>query len=267
MKNPLLTHLFSLISDRSLKSFAAVTLWMILAVNFSFSQATVSECYCLNNATTASNGQFRDEITINTGVPGQIWRLQSPISGFFNPASLPPPATPIPYLINTLVPETGPSSGIYKLTGLRVSGGSWSARIVNAATNQVLVVGSSRTCSYPNFSLTGDANVCPGASGKVYSLGALPAGESYQGSIWTVSGGTASVTPAIPAAGSTSVTLTWGPTPGRYSLGVSGTHQIFTGQPLGCNFSASKTVDITNVSAYTTITGDFGNCIGARNLQ
>ncbi|MBK8346706.1 MAG: T9SS type A sorting domain-containing protein [Saprospiraceae bacterium] len=263
MKNPLLTHLFSLISDRSLKSFAAVTLWMILAVNFSFSQATVSECYCLNNATTASNGQFRDEITINTGVPGQIWRLQSPIGGFFNPASLPPPATPIPYLINTLVPETGPSSGIYKLTGLRVSGGSWSARIVNAATNQVLVVGSSRTCSYPNFSLTGDANVCPGASGKVYSLGALPAGESYQGSIWTVSGGTASVTPAIPAAGSTSVTLTWGPTPGRYSLGVSGTHQIFTGQPLGCSFSASKTVDITNVSAFTTITGDFGNCIGA----
>jgi hypothetical protein len=263
MKNPLLTHLFSLISDRSMKSLAKTIFMMVMFVNVSLAQAPFiekSECFCLNNATTNTNGQYRDAIKITTGISGQTWRLINPISGFYNPASLPPPAAPILYLNNTLIPETAPGSGIYRLEGIRVSGTNWTVQVYNAATNFVQTVFSIQPCTYPvNVPITGDINVCQG-SVEAYSL--PPA--LYPSLSWTLTGGYTSTSPALPATGNTSINVTWGPTPGRYSLGVSGIADSYAAQPRGCNFSTSKNIDVVDPIPFTTIRGDFGNCIGAR---
>lgn len=254
MKNPLLTHFLDLIKDRGMKSsIALLMLWMI-AVNVSQGQTPtiIQQCYCLNNGTTATNGQYEDIIELNTTIAGQTWRLASPISGFYNPASLPPPASPILYLNNTPLPEVSP--GLYRIRGLRVSGQGWSVRIVNANTGQVFPVNSTQSCSYPNFAISGDEDVCRNAS-ETYSI---PAG-TYNSLVWTLLGGTISS-----GQGTNSISAIWGPTPGRYSLGVSGVSLSFVGQPRGCNFSLSKSVDIEDIGDFTTIMGDAGNCIGAR---
>lgn len=237
---------------------------MVLSVNVSLAQAPViskSECFCLNNATTSSNGQYRDVITINSGITGQNWRMISPISGFYHPASLPPPAAPIPYLSNTIIPETAPGSGIYSIEGIRVSGQPWSVQVYNASNNFVQVVSSSESCSYPVVNITGDQNVCQGSS-ELYNLPAL----LYSTLNWNISDVAAytATVPVLPATNSTALTVNWGPTPGRYSVGVNGVAQSYGAQPQGCNFTASKIVDIVDPVPFTTIRGDFGNCIGAR---
>jgi hypothetical protein len=268
MKNPLLTHFFSLISDRSLKVFKLAIFLMVIQIYSLDAQIPVvsTECICLNNSTTPGNGQFRDSITINTGVPGQEWRLRSttgnPITGLYNPASQPPPAQPIPYLHNTLIPEVSP--GVYKLAGLRISGSPWNGVVVNVTTNASYNLGSTRTCSYPSFALIGDAIVCPGTS-ENYALPALPAGQSYINPSWLVSPGSyTSTTPALPGAGSTSLTVAWGTIGGSYGVAATGVHRLFATQTTGCNFNVSKAVDILDSSPLTKIQGDLGNCLGAR---
>ena len=255
MKNPLLTHFLDLVMHRVLRlSAACIMLWMI-AMNVAQGQSPtiIQQCYCLNNATTATNGQYEDIIELNTGVTGQVWRLGSPISGFYNPASQPPPATPILYLNNTLIPEVSP--GLYRIRGLRVSGQSWTLRIVNGTTGQVFTVNSTQSCSYPNFAVSGDVDVCRNTS-ETYSI---PAG-TYSSLAWTLlSGGSISS-----GQGTNSISVLWGPTPGRYSMGVTGVHSSYAGQARGCNFSLTKVVDVEDIADYTTIRGDDGNCIGAR---
>ncbi|MBK7637216.1 MAG: hypothetical protein IPJ13_25240 [Saprospiraceae bacterium] len=148
-----------------------------------------SECTCLNNATTPTNGQYRDSIRFNA-TPGHLWELISPITGFYHPASLPPPNVPIIYLHGTTIPEV--SSGVFAIAAKRVSGQGWSVRIRNRNTNEVHTITSSQDCQYPlhptAILFTGDANVCPGATGKVYTLSS---GPTYSNLLWSLpSGGT-----------------------------------------------------------------------------
>jgi len=230
---------------------------MVLTVNVSLAQsvAITQQCYCLNNSTTPTNGQYEDVITL-TGLPGQTWRLASPIIGFYNPASLPPPAVPIPYLNNTLVPEIAP--GIFQIRGLRISGQGWSVRIINPATGLFFDRTNTETCAYPSFSITGDEDVCR-TSTETYSI---PAG-TYSNLLWFVTGvGNSLVLPN----GLSSIDASWGPTAGRYSIGVSGVHSSYASQALGCNFDISKIVDIEDFTPLTTIKGDAGNCIGATEI-
>ncbi|MBK9744584.1 MAG: hypothetical protein IPO94_17290 [Saprospiraceae bacterium] len=109
MKNPLLKHTFNRISDSGLKILTTMLLLLVMIVGSMQAQTPAinkTECSCLNNASNATNGQYLDAFTITTNVPGQTWVLVNPIAGFYHPASLPPPAAPILYLPNTLIPET-----------------------------------------------------------------------------------------------------------------------------------------------------------------
>lgn len=261
MKKPVLTHLPGLDFERSFRLFIQTLLAVVLAVNLVNAQTiTVSECSCLNNATTASNGQYEDEITIVTGIPNQTWRLVSPISGFYNPASLPPPAAPIIFLPNTLITQTLP--GVYKIKGIRISGQPWTVKVRNNSNNFEREVFSQQNCSYPSFALAGDEDVCRNSSDTY----ALPVGGLFTSTYWSVTGGSTSSVPALPAIGATSVSVGWGPQSGRYGVTVTGTVNSYVGQPKGCDFSVQKVVDVEDTAPFTTLRGDLGNCVGATEI-
>ena len=255
MKRPLLTRFFSLISDRSLKAFTATILCMVMYADDSRAQTTYSqrECYCLDNATTTINGQYRDSISI-IGTPGQTWRLMNPI-GFYNPLSLAPPATPVLYLNNTIIPETSPGSGNYRLTGKRISGQSWSLVVTNGSI--VRPMSSSRMCSYPAppaTSVSGDAIVCEGST-ESYSI---PANVNLSNILWTVpAGGT-----IASGQGTNAISVNWNNIPGNYNVQVSAELVSYLTQPNACDFRSSRIVSIVDPAPLTEIRGDFGNCIG-----
>jgi hypothetical protein len=261
MKNPLLTHFFRLMKSNFWKPIRVTAFLTLVITSGALCQTPASpaksECTCLNNATTPTNGQYRDSIRFNA-TPGHVWELISPISGFYHPASLPPPNVPIIYLPGTIIPEVSP--GVFAIAAKRVSGQGWSVGIRNKNTGEMNTVTPSQVCQYPlhptAILFTGDANVCPGATGKVYTLSS---GPTYSSLLWSLpSGGTITGGSTTSAA-----TITWGPTPGRYSLGVSGIASSYSGQPLGCSFTLNRPIDVVDVADYTTIRGDFGNCIGA----
>ena len=266
MKNPLLKHFFRLMQPSLLKPIQTSFVLSLLFSSFVFGQTPAipakTECLCLNNATTATNGQYEDSFSFN-GTPGHVWVLESPIGGFYHPASLPPPAAPILYLPNTVIPESSTTPGLFAITGKRVSGTTWSVRIRNRNTNEVYTVFSIQNCRYPShpspISIAGDINVCQSATGEIYALNPAPPTNSYTNLVWTLPLGGAFSS----AVDNPSVTVNWGPTPGRYSLGVSGIALNYAGQPRGCNFSARLPVDVVDPRPFTTLRGDFGNCLGA----
>ncbi len=257
MKNPLLKHFFYRISDSGMKALTT-TMMCVLFVGSMIAQAppvNKTECKCLNNSTNGTNGQYLDSFAIVTGIPGQNWRLVGPISGFYHPSSPPPPANPILYITNTEIPETS-TPGTYAIKGLRVSGQPWSVRIRNLSNNFEQEIHAIQSCTYPNLAIGGDVNVCAGSS-ELYNL---PAG-SYSNLVWTLPSGATSGVQGNPL--TYNYTVTWGPTYGRYSFGVTGLASSFAGQTQGCRFASSKVVDVVDPRPYTTIRGDFGNCLGA----
>ncbi|MBK9733497.1 MAG: T9SS type A sorting domain-containing protein [Saprospiraceae bacterium] len=250
MKRPLLTRIFSLISDRSSKTLTATILCMVLFAANAQAQTTFtqSECFCLDNATTSDNGQYREVITINSGITGQTWRLMNPL-GFFNPLSLAPPASPIPYLNNTLIPETAP--GVYSIAAIRVTARSWSIVVTNGS--EVQAMKSDITCTYPSVTISGDVAVCP-VSSELYTI---PVGATSV--VWTLTGGGTLSTPTA-----SSVNVNWSGLNGTFKLSVSGKLTSYPTQPNACNFTSSKLITIANPIPATTIRGDFGNCVNAR---
>lgn len=259
MKNPLLRHNFIRISQFEFKTLSVILLTLGLFTGILRAQPTAfqkAECSCLNNATNDTNGQYLDVITFSE-TPGQIWRLTGPITGFYHPASLPPPVAPILYLAGTQIQEVSP--GYYSIAGKRVSGQPWSVGIVNVTTGQRTTVHSIQDCRYPNVSVAGDPIVCMSATGEVYTLIPSPPNHTYHNVVWTlVNGGTISG-PAT----NNAVAINWGPTAGTYSLGATGNQTSHAGQPVGCNFTVSRTVSVIDPAPYTRMLGDFGNCVGA----
>lgn len=255
MKRPLLTRFFSLISDRSLKALTVAILCMVMYADDSQAQTTFSqrECYCLDNATSAINGQYRDSITI-TGTPGQTWRLMNPL-GFYNPLSLSPPAAPILYLNNTIIPETAPGSGVYRIVGKRISGQSWSVVVTNGSTVQAM--SSIRSCSYPAApatTISGDAMVCQGTT-ESYSI---PANVNLSNIVWSVPAGGSIAS----GQGTNAITVSWNNVAGNYNVEVSAELISYVGQPNACDFRSTRLVTIVDPAPLTAINGDFGNCIG-----
>jgi hypothetical protein len=242
---------------RRLKTTILAMMGVLMLTHLGSAQTTVTqtECFCLGNATTPTNGQYRDTVIITSGIPGQTWRLQNAI-GFYNPQSLAPPASPITYFNNSIISEFQP--GKYRIIGKRVSGQSWSFLATNSATGQILPVSSKRVCAYPTtaqMTITGDADACPG-SGETYSI---PSNPNLSGISWTVTGGT-----IVSATNGNSVNVVWGSNPGTYSINVVATLRSFAGQSKPCPLTASKNVTITDLQSSTRIKGDFGNCIGAQ---
>lgn len=259
MKNPLLRHL-----DKT--RILSRRYWYAIALLFGFSvvygqipNVSKTECYCLDNATTNSNGQYREVVTF-TSAPGQTWRISGPIVDFYHPASLPPPAAPILYLNNTKIPEIAP--GVYQIQGIRVSGKLWSFYIENWTTGLRQLVTAVNNCTYPpmaGITLSGDNIVCPSAV-ELYNLPVA----SYQSLSWTI-GGAVNTVPNPPSNSSGNVTVNWTDVLGFYNIKVTGLVNSFGGQARGCRFeSAPKVVQVTDNAYFTSIIGDFGNCIGAQ---
>ncbi len=269
MKNPLFTH----ISKRSYRDFLmktfSITVIAFSLITLSWGQTPTApaktECECLNNASNDTDGQYRDFFTF-TSNPGEDWRIVSPIGGFYHPASLPPPAAPILYLPNTRIPE--PSPGIYRIEGKRISGQGWTVDILNTVTNQRQTVASVQNCRYPTHNLSsampsvsigGSVFVCPNGSGAVYQLLPAPPNMTYSMISWSLANGGNIVS----ATNGSSVTVDWGPTPGRYVLSSQGVAISYAGQPVGCNFNVSRSVDVVESTPFVSIRGDFGNCQGS----
>lgn len=263
MKNPLLKHNFIRISTSGLRKFSFVILMLSMFAGVMMAQILPvhkTECYCLNNATNDTNGQYLESFYFNAP-SGHVWKLDGPIIGFYHPASLPPPAAPILYLIGTQIPE--PSPGVYTIEGKRVSGQPWNVYVKNETTGERYNIFAIEDCRYPTnpsgVAISGNPIVCESTSGSSYFLTPTPSSVTYQNVLWTLAGGGSISGPN----NSNSVVVNWGPTPGTYSLKATGVQKNFSAQPLGCNFSVSGLVNVVDPVPYTKILGDFGNCVGA----
>ena len=104
-----------------------------------------AQCNCLNNATNLSNGQFADTITIESD-PGETWTITA-ASGLFSPSSPAPPAAPVPIPVGTVIPETAPGSGIYRLAVIHVDATGFSVTASNGIDPPLSLTWA---CNYPN---------------------------------------------------------------------------------------------------------------------
>ncbi|MEM1214319.1 MAG: cohesin domain-containing protein [Bacteroidota bacterium] len=110
--------------------------------------STGPQCNCLNNATTLTDGQFLDTLTINSGVTGETWTLTAASTGAFASTSAAPPTAPTSAVGATF---TEVATGIYRLLIRHVDAEGFVVTANNGTTD--LVVGN--TCFYPNVSITG----------------------------------------------------------------------------------------------------------------
>ena len=106
-----------------------------------------SICHCLDNATTQSNGQFSETVTVESS-PGETWTVTQ-IFGFYDINSPAPPGIPSPISIGTNVPEVGLNSGKYQIQGIHIDGAAFQIKLSNGTDD--LMIGN--TCYYPNISL------------------------------------------------------------------------------------------------------------------
>lgn len=125
-------------------------------------------CSCKNNATTLTNGQFNDIVTVNAP-SGQNWTV-SANTGFYLTSSPAPPAAPLIIPIGTAM-TNGTVDGInndgdgqtdeadenvyYTLRGVHVDALGYNITVTNSLGTSSSI-GS--TCYYPNPSINGLAN-------------------------------------------------------------------------------------------------------------
>lgn len=264
MRNPLLTHFINRLTPGGWRILSFAVLFTAFSIGQLAAQANLQkgECECLNNSTTPTNGQYLDYI-IFEDAPNQNWILDSPISNFYHPASLPPPAEPILYLQGTKIPEISP--GVYKIDAKRVSGKRWTVGIKNNTSGAIFLVEALENCQYPAHSVAvhvqGDDDVCVSSLGKNYVLApSLP--STYHDVQWTLASGGS----IVGSDNGQSVQVDWGIITGSYALKVSGNVRSHAAQITGCNFDLAKVVNVVDPAPYTKIIGDFGNCIGDSEL-
>jgi len=107
--------------------------------------STLGSCVCLNNATDANTGHFRETITIDA-LPGETWRIVS-ASGVYRDDSPNPPAAPLPIAVGNTLPSTSP--GIFSLTFRHIDAKGYTMRITNGVDTMIF----QNTCAYPTLSL------------------------------------------------------------------------------------------------------------------
>jgi len=196
------------------------------------------ECQCLNNSTTADNGQFGETITINSA-SSESWFVVS-AEGLFAPNSPAPPASPTPIMPGEVIPEGLP--GQYILDAIRENNTTWSLEVSNGAVT--LPITSAHTCVYPSTEIIGDFGTCIGTV-ETYEL-AIPA--SQLGTVnWDVtSGGT-----IVGGQGTNQIFVDWGDLVGDYQVSFSGTAGAYDGQVGGfCDFSGSNDVSVMDEAAF-----------------
>lgn len=259
MKRPLFTRSQSRIKDSGSLLFLILGIFLFLGLSESTAQGPTnpldaranlniasSECNCLDNASTpvngTSNGQYAEEIIINTspGV-GSFWTVIS-ATGFYSPSSPAPPGIPVSYMTGTQIPETAPGSGVYLLQGIRVSGQSWTVVFTNGVTHYT--ISNVNACSYPTLAqigINGPRSVCT-SSDATYSINATLANASNI--TWTVTGGT-----LINGQGTPSISVDWGAMPTGGTVTVTGLLRSYPTQVDPCAFSHTINVSVVNTMA------------------
>lgn len=107
--------------------------------------STLGSCVCLNNATDANTGHFRETITIDA-LPGETWRIVS-ATGVYRDDSPNPPAAPLPIAVGNTLPSTSP--GIFSLTFRHIDAKGYTMHITNGVDTMIF----QNTCAYPTLSL------------------------------------------------------------------------------------------------------------------
>ncbi len=167
-------------------------------------------CSCKNNATTLTNGQFNETVTVNAP-SGQVWTIQSNV-GLYQSSSPAPPAAPVLIPNGTAMTEQVLGGGVsnYIMTGVHVDALGYSANFTNGNINLPI----SNRCYYPNPSIIGLAATYCANDPAVTLMGNAQLGDGSgtatgTGS-FTVNGSSATVfNPALVGPGTHTVTFTF----------------------------------------------------------
>ena len=188
-------------------------------------------CTCLNNATTLTNGQFGETVTVN-GPAGQTWTVTA-VTGLYTTASPAPPLAPNPILVGATMTE-GPA-GVYNLSGKHIDAIGYTIT-VNNGLGTSLSIGN--TCEYPNPVITGIAPaIC--VNNTPITLTGTPGDANIVSQSFTINGAPATqFTPSIP---------------GTYTIGYTvngGVPKAFGLNDPGCTQTVTQ-----SVSVITSVTG------------
>lgn len=105
-------------------------------------------CHCLDNATTLSDGQFLDTITVNSGIPGETWTVTSN-TGALDFSSPPPPSPSIPLANGSTLTEV--STGVYEIIIKHQDAIGFQISVSNGGTT----LNIDNRCYYPDISFVG----------------------------------------------------------------------------------------------------------------
>lgn len=109
----------------------------------------IEPCFCLNNATNATNGQFSELVEV-TSNPGETWTVVAQ-TGAYQLTSPAPPAAPTPISLGTAMIETPAGSGHYQIHFLHVDAIGYTMSVSNGS----FTLFQSATCFYPDATITG----------------------------------------------------------------------------------------------------------------
>ena len=214
---------------------------------YSCTPGITDPCTCLSNATTLTNGQFGETVTVNAPA-GQTWTVTA-VTGLYATASPAPPLAPNPILVGATMTE-GPA-GVYNLSGKHIDAIGYTITVDNGmGTN--LSIGN--TCEYPNPVITGLAPaIC--VNNTPITLTGNPGDANIMSQSFTINGAPATqFTPSIP---------------GTYIIGYTvngGAPKAFGPNDPGCTQTETQTVSvITSVTG--TILGNSNTtiCAGQSN--
>ena len=182
-------------------------------------------CTCLNNATTLTNGQFGETVTVN-GTAGQTWTVTA-VTGLYTTASPAPPLAPIPILVGATMTE-GPA-GVYNLTGKHIDALGYTIT-VNNGLGTSLSIGNN--CEYPNPVINGIAPVLSTNAAPI-TLTGTPGDANIVSQSFTINGVPATqFTPSVP---------------GAYTIGYTvngGVPKAFGANDPGCTQTVTQSVTV-----------------------
>ncbi|MGB5026353.1 MAG: T9SS type A sorting domain-containing protein [Saprospiraceae bacterium] len=227
-------------------------------------------CSCKNNATTLTNGQFNDIVTVNAP-SGQNWTV-SANTGFYLTSSPAPPAAPLIIPIGTAM-TNGTVDGInndgdgqtdeadenvyYTLRGVHVDALGYNITVTNSLGTSSSI-GS--TCYYPNPSINGLANTFCLNDPAVTLSGSAQLGDGSGPAMgvgtFTVNGVPRTVfDPAVQGVGTHTVTFSFDAADG-----------VPNGSHPGCIQAVSQSVQVNPVPTVNPVTST-SYCVGQTSPQ
>ncbi|MEI6409649.1 MAG: hypothetical protein WCR52_09725, partial [Bacteroidota bacterium] len=186
-------------------------------------------CVCKNNATTLADGQFGEQIKIES-LTGKTWTVIA-VTGLYAANSPAPPAAPIPVAIGTTLVESPANSGDYYLNGVHIDAIGYSVTI-RSEIGQVLTIGNS--CQYPNPAITSNLDGPFCLYSAPVTLTGTPGDANITSQGFTINGQNATV--FNPGAGVGQYTIT-------YTVN-GGTPKAVGPNDPGCIQSVSKIVNV-----------------------